>query len=205
MLDNQKRDFAALMDATMPIFGIEASKPTKLIWWNLLAAYEFADVSRAFAQHLKTSKFAPRPADIIEIIDTMRPDGRIGAEEAWAMIPKDEGTSAVVTDEMLRAWGVAQELYDDGDRIGARMAFKDAYTRLTEQSKLAGKKPTWTLSQGWDVKGREAVIVEAVRLGRLDASHIASVGLVPDRSNTGIAAVQEKLAGMRAAIGSGAE
>ena len=228
MFDNHKKDFSVLMDATMPIFGQESSKPTKLLWWNLLAAYDFSDVGNAFAQHLKMSKFAPRPADIIQLIDKMHPDGRVDADEAWALIPKDEATSAILSDEMMQAWGRARELYEGGDRVGARMAFRDTYNRLTEQSKLEGKKPAWTLSLGWDVKGRDAVIEEGVRLGRLDAAHIASAGLLPDRSNTGIAAflingaestlklaprgdqvedantlenVRGKLAGLRAAIG----
>ncbi len=51
------------------------------------------------------------------------------------MLPYDESTSVVWTDEMCQAWGVAAPLLEDGDKVGARMAFKESYARLIEEAR----------------------------------------------------------------------
>jgi hypothetical protein len=59
---------------------------------------------------------------VIERLD----DGRPGAEEAWAMVPKDEEESAVITGEMRFAMGVALRLLADGDAIASGDTSKPA-------------------------------------------------------------------------------
>src|ERR1035437_3950760 len=102
MRDSDKTKFLKMMQATLAVYDKTATPETVGLWWNLLGCYEFADVEQAFGQYLKSAegRFSPKPASIISIIDAMRPDGRPGADEAWAMIPRDEMTSAVITDEM---------------------------------------------------------------------------------------------------------
>ncbi len=229
MRDQDKQKFLKMMQATLAIFDKSASNETVGIWWKLLASYEFSDVEIAFSRYLATTegKFAPKPASIIAIIEAIRPDGRPGADEAWAMIPRDESATAVMSQEMHEALGIAQPLLDEGDKIGARMAFKEAYCLIVERNKFSGVAPAWSVSLGWDVNGRESVIREAILFGRLSEEHVHSAGLLPDRSLTGIAAtliegaplrlatvngdvvedadrhrdVVAKLAGLRAAIG----
>ncbi len=173
MNENQKKEFSDLMDATMPIYRMEASAPTKQIWWNILSAYQFADVANAFADHLRTNKFAPTPSDIVDCIDRMRPDGRPGADEAWAMYPHDEASSAVVTNEMHEAMYFASDLQD---QIAARMAFKEAYIRIITTNRRAGKLPTWISSLGHDEIGRAPALAEAIRLGRISTQH--AIGII---------------------------
>lgn len=182
MRDSDKAKFLKMMQATLAIYDKSAATETVGLWWNLLSSYEFSDVEQAFGRYLKSAegRFSPKPASIISIIDAMRPDGRPGADEAWAMIPKDEYTSAVTSDEMMQALGVAQPLIDDGDNIAARMAFKDAYVRIVENNKRNGIKPVWTPSLGHDKEGREAAMAEAVRLGRMTAQHAISLS-APDK------------------------
>lgn len=177
MFETQKRAFSDLMDSVMPIYAIEASKPTKQIWWNLLVGYEFNDVGAAFAEYLRTGKFAPKPADIIALIDKMRPDGRPGADEAWAMIPRDEHSSVVWTEEMAEAFGIAKSLLGEGDQVAARRSFIEAYNRIVETNKRNGIVPKWFPSLGSDKEGLAHVLAEAVRLGRLGAKH--AIGLLP--------------------------
>lgn len=180
MVETEKQQFANIVRATMLVCGGDAPEPDVLrIWWASLQAFDISTVSAAFSQYAQRGKFAPKPSDILEIIDRMNPDGRPGADEAWAMIPKDEYTSAVLTDEMASALAVAQPLLNDGDKIAARMAFKDAYSRIVDSNKLAGILPKWFPSLGMDEGGRASVIADAVRLGRLGVSH--AIGLVsPD-------------------------
>ncbi len=179
MRESDKAKFLKMMQATLAIYDKTATTETVGLWWNLLAGYEFADVEQAFGQYLKCAegRFAPKPASIISIIDAMRPDGRPGADEAWAMIPMDEYASAVMTQEMSESLHVARPLLDAGDKIAARMAFKETYSRIVDANKRNGVKPAWFPSLGQDKEGRDAVLAEAVRLGRLTPNH--AIGLLP--------------------------
>ena len=180
MFDADKKEFAKIVRATMMVCGGEAPETDVLrIWWASLHNYDIANVSAAFSEYAMRGKFAPKPADILGILDRLLPDGRPGADEAWAMIPKDEQSSVVMTEEMAEALGIARPLLNDGDKIAARMAFKEAYTRIVGANKTAGIKPKWFPSLGIDMTGRDLVIAEAVRLGRLSANH--AIGLTaPD-------------------------
>ena len=89
------------------------------------------------------------------------------------MMPRDEHTSVVMTNEMAEALGIAQSLLDSGDDVGARMAFKSAYNRIVEANSRIGKAPEWFASLGWDKNGREQVLLDAVEKGRLTAQHVA--------------------------------
>jgi hypothetical protein len=109
--------------------------------------------------------------DVISRID----DGRPGVEQAWAMIPQDENTSVVWTDEMAAAWGTAASLLREGDRIGARMAFKETYAKLVSDARDQKEPPKWTPSFGDDRYGRQAAMAEAVRMNRLTLDHAVLV------------------------------
>lgn len=181
MLDNDKNQFAQIVRSTMLVCGGSAPEVDGLqIWWKSLQSYSIESVSSAFSEYVMRGKFAPRPADILEILDRALPDGRPGADEAWAMIPRDEASSVVWTDEMAEAWGIAKPLLDEGDQVGARMSFKEAYARLVDAAKRAGTPPKWFPSLGSDKEGRDVALGEAVRLGRLGAQHAISL-LPPDK------------------------
>jgi len=190
MRDPEKSKFLKMMQATLAVYDKTASVETVCLWWNLLSCYDFADVEIAFSRYLKSAegRFSPKPASIIAIINAMRPDGRPGVDEAWAMIPRDECVSAVITEEMAESYGIAKPLLDDGDQVAARMAFKDAYGRIVEKNKIAGIAPKWFPSLGSDPMMRETVLAEAVRLGRLGCDHAAkSVPEIADQSKKHLA------------------
>ena len=165
MLDSDKHEFSGILDAVLPIYRMEASKDTKRLWWEVLKRHSMADVSAAFGEHVSKNGKGITPADINNLIAAANPDGRPGADEAWAMLPyQDEAASVVMTEEMAEAFGIAREV---SDRNGARMAFRDAYNRSVERNKRAGIPPKWFASLGDDKQGREVVLAEAVRLGRI--------------------------------------
>lgn len=183
MLESDKQQFAKVVRSTMLVCGGDAPESDVLrIWWVSLLKFDIAEVSVAFSQYAMRGKFAPKPADILEIIDRMRPDGRPGVEEAWAMIPKDEHGSAMMTEEMAEAYGIAAPLLTDGETTAARMAFKEAYARIVEKNKLAGISPKWFPSLGRDPAMRVTVLQEAVRVGRIGAEHAERI-LPPDILN----------------------
>lgn len=123
--------------------------------------------------------------DVVTRID----DGRPGPDEAWAMLPFDESKTVVWTDEMAKCWGVAVPLYAVGDKVGARMAFREAYIAEVAQARDEHRRPTWMPSLGWDVQGREGVLLEAVRLGRLKALHVMQ--LLPAAAHESVMALIE--------------
>ena len=88
------------------------------------------------------------------------------AEVAWATFPKEEHQTAAVVEPALKAWGVAESLWCDGDKIGARMAFKAAYEQFVAEAKQAGQiAPKWQMTYGTDPVAREEKVREAVALG----------------------------------------
>lgn len=105
--------------------------------------------------------------DVVSRID----DGRPGPEEAWALMPFDEGASVVWTDEMREAWGVAQPMLKEGEKVAARMAFKEAYAKAVSAARDARKPAQWTPSLGHDVHGRAGVLEAAAAKGRISADH----------------------------------
>lgn len=106
-------------------------------------------------------------------------DGRPGPEEAWAMLPRDERTTVVWTTEMAEAWGIAREL----DEIAGRMAFREVYVRLVTEARATKRPPVWQASLGQDPDGREVVLQDAVRLGRLTQDHVEHVLLPYHKPN----------------------
>ena len=182
MLDSQKSEFFDLMCATVEVYGQpKLSKDAIRIWWAALQQFDIAEVRQALDEHIRKSKFTPRPADILDILDKIHPDGRPGAEEAWAMIPRDESESAVMTEEMAAALRAVQPLLDERDQVAARMAFKQAYERLVDTAKRLGAPVMWFPSLGTDKEVRDRVLAEAVRLGRLKADHAISL-LPPEKA-----------------------
>jgi hypothetical protein len=179
---DDKKQFAQIVRSTMLVCGGDVPEPDMLrIWWASLQNYDINTVSAAFSEYAMRGKYAPKPADILGILDRIMPDGRPGADEAWAMIPMDEYTSSVITQEMAEALHIAQPLLDAGDKIAARMSFKEAYSRIMDTNKRNGIKPSWFPSLGQDKEGRESVLAEAVRLGRIGSDHAVAL-LPPERA-----------------------
>lgn len=136
-----------------------------------LSEYREIDLLHSLAACRKECRFMPTIADIIDRL----PGGHPSADEAWAMIPRDESESTVWTAEIAQAWGLVASTLDDGDRVAARMAFKAAYDRLVSKARAEKRQPVWTPSMGTNVAGREAALLEAVERGRLDKSHAAAL------------------------------
>ena len=176
MIESDKPEFARILKTTIRAMRGEVPDADVLrLWWQSLARYDLQAVSAALSQYSMRGKFSPVPADIIEILEKAFHDGRPGAEEAWAMIPRDEFASVVMTEEMAEAYGLALPLLNEGDPIAARMTFKESYNRIVERNKMTGIPPKWFPSLGQDKEGRKVVLENAVRLGRIGAEHAAKL------------------------------
>lgn len=153
---------------TAELAGTQLSEAAARVFAADLAGYPPEQVVAALTRCRRELKGRLTVADVLSRI--AESDGRPGAEEAWAMMPRDEAQSVVMTDEMAAAMGTALPLLRDGDAIAARMAFKEAYQREVQRAREEGRPPRWFASLGHDRSGREGVLREAVQRGRLPAA-----------------------------------
>lgn len=87
MLDTDKKAFTELLRATLDVYGKETSVGVITIWWEALRRFEYAEVRAAFSRYLQnvdTGQFAPKPADIIRVLEGGSTEGR--ALGAWTKV-----------------------------------------------------------------------------------------------------------------------
>jgi len=177
-MDNRHYDeFSALLDAAYDLIGVGQNKTissgAKAMFFKAMASYSIEQFRMALNGHCmdkQRGRFTPKPADIIEQIEGMTGgDGRPSDDEAWAiaLTSQDEADTVVWTTEAAEAFGICQPVMATGDKVGARMAFKDAYNRLVTAARQSGHKAHWVASLGWDMDRRSKVIEKAVTAGLL--------------------------------------
>lgn len=183
---------------TSELCGRTFSEAAAAVFVSDLAAYPEEQVLKALVRCRKEVRGVLTLQDVVSRLD----DGRPGVEEAWSMLPYTEQTSAVWTDEMSQAFGVALRLIEDGAMVEARMAFKETYQRLVNEARDAGKPVNWTVTLGHDVRGRESVLSDAVAKGRLSLSYARQfVPALPNKSSPQLAGPVSADEFMRIAFG----
>lgn len=173
-------DFHALLADCMSVWGNAPSASLSAIWFRTLSPYSLDTISNAFTAHMRdpaNGKFEPKPGHIIEQIErAARNDGRPGPEEAWAisLTARSEDDTVVWTAECAQAWASAKPVMDMGDEVGARMAFREAYTRLVAEARARSEASAWEVSEGFDVDRRRIAVTAAIEAGRIPpGSHLA--------------------------------
>lgn len=157
--------------------GTDFSAAAARVMADDLSKYPENQVLGALTRCRKELRGRLTMADIISRLD----DGRPGVEEAWAMcapLLENEGPSVVWTSEIALAFGIARQLADDP--VAARMAFKEHYTAGCARARDNGEPVIWMPCLGHDINGREHVLIEAQRQGKLTARHVDL--LLPDKS-----------------------
>lgn len=213
--------FIELLDGCYALLGREKALngPAKALFFRALGAHSLEAVRAGLDAHIKDPKrgrFAPMPADVIEQIEGLvADDGRPGAEEAWAMCSRaaDESETVVWTAEMSEAYAVAQPLMQEGDQIGGRMAFKEAYGRMVDDARRARRPVAWSVSLGHDAEKRHGALVaaesrgllkagEALRLAppKADAHTTAALLLENAKASADPSAVRERVAALKALL-----
>lgn len=188
MFDTDFNRFTALLDDISGM--LPNAKPLspagKSLFFRTLAKLRFDDVERALMAHLQDpqrGRFMPVPADVVAQIEgAAAHDGRPGADEAWstALVAMDEAETVVWTEETAQAMFIARPVLDAGDRVGARMAFKNAYDRLVTDARRHRQPAHWQASLGRDPMRREQALQSAVRVGLLAAPQVAGLLPAPD-------------------------
>jgi hypothetical protein len=146
-----------------------------------LGDYELDAVKAALRHHSKHSRFAPTPHDIVSLLDSG--NRRLSADEAWAMMPRDESETLVWTEEMAAAYDIAYGLIMEGDRIAARMAFKAAYERFCEEAGRVARPVRWKVSIGYDKAKIEPVLQKAVQMNLI--THHQAAAYLPEPMDGG--------------------
>lgn len=162
------------LGATAEIMGTQLEPRPLMIMAEDLSDYALPDVLNALKRCRREVKGRLTLADIIERIDSS--DGLPGAEEAWALMSRPEDDTVVITEEMAEAMQFARPLLNEGDKIAARMAFKDAYLRTVRESRDNHRKPKWFVSLGHDKQSRAQPIADAIQHGKLTLNH--AIGLL---------------------------
>lgn len=88
-MDKQHRaQFTALLEAIMTEYGREVGTPTFHLWWNTLERFDYEAVRRALTtwiQNPDSGQFAPKPADVIRMIEGTTGDRAL---MAWSNVEK---------------------------------------------------------------------------------------------------------------------
>lgn len=153
---------------TAELTGTELSATALKVMDADLSAYPEAAVMRALDRCRKELKGRLTLAAVLERVE--EEDGRPNADEAWAiaLASADEAETVVWTEEMAQAFGVAQPVLEARDKVGARVAFRDAYERLVREARTSAAPCRWTVSIGHDESRRAAALQSAVTLKRID-------------------------------------
>lgn len=193
MREHDYDEFSMLLDAAYDLIGSGQNKTispqAKALFFKAMGQYSIEQFRVGLNGHCidkQRGRFTPKPADIIEQIDgATGGDGRPSDDEAWAiaLTSQDEADTVVWTQETAEAFGICQPVMATGDKVGARMAFKDAYNRLVAASRQSGSPAKWNASLGWDMERRAKVIEKSATAGLLPAP--MATALLPNYSADG--------------------
>lgn len=150
---------------TAELCGRTFTEAAAQVFCHDLAAYPEEAVLAALTRCRREVKGLLTTQDVISRMD----DGRPGVEEAWAMIPAGEDDTIVWTAEMAEAHAACAPLLAEGDRIAARMTFKEVYSKAVTRAVANGVPVSWSTSLGWDMEKRQRVLKAAVEAGKLPA------------------------------------
>jgi len=196
VIESDKHEFLAMLKqlGSMPLMkspGENIPRPMARMYWDALSHRSLAEVQIAINEHLRDKdrgRFFPLPADIEDKLPG-EAEAWLSGDEAWALMPKDESSSAAICQEMAEAYGVAQDLVRGGDMVAARRAFIDAYERRVTDAKRQHRRPQWFVSLGDDREGRYEAQCRVVELNNsiappeqrkpLPAPPVESDGLLP--------------------------
>ena len=121
---------------------------------------QFMDALRRVREECKFFSLA----EVISRIDDGRPD----PEEAWSLVRFDDSETMVMNDDIGKAMGVARAAYEEGDKLGAKLAFKEKYAKVVAEARANAKPVNWFMSLGSNASGYAEPVNAALAAGRID-------------------------------------
>lgn len=122
---------------------------------------QFMDALRRVREECKFFSLA----EVISRIDDGRPD----PEEAWSLVRFDDSETMVMNDDIGKAMGVARTAYEEGDKLGAKFAFKEKYAKVVAEARAKAVRVNWFVSLGYDKSGHAEPVKAALEAGRIDS------------------------------------
>lgn len=180
MQRNNQDILLEVLGATAEVMGNQLQPAALMLMAEDLSEYPLDAVLNAVKRCRRELSGRLNLAAIIERVQST--DGTFGAEEAWAVMSRPEGETVVITDQMGEAMQFARHLLDDKDHVAARMAFKEAYTRIMNKARDEKIKPHWFISFGHDEWGRVRPVAEAIRVGKLQLDNALKL-MSPENAN----------------------
>lgn len=141
----------------------------------------------------RTKTFPPTLPEFIQMCWVGHPS----ADAAWALALKamDENETVTWTREIMYAWERCRVVYQDGDKVGARMAFKAVYEGLN-----LSDRPAWIVSEGFDKDKRAVEMQAAQTAGLLGMSEQPKLLGAQASSSSAKAAAIEKLKALKISV-----
>jgi hypothetical protein len=166
LTETQQYRLVKKINATLIVYDKFAESDALQVWVDALSAYPIEEIEAALTMHGKASKFPPKPADIIEIINRKYAGLWKSPDEAWAVARQlsDQHASVTTTDVIMEALDGLYGLLED-DPIACRMAFKNSYERIMIAGKASGRVPKIHFSPGFDATQRLEAANEACWVG----------------------------------------
>jgi len=96
MIEQDRKSFLAALVAAAEIYDKKLSDAQLDLWWGLCSQIDLSQFNQAMTQHLRTSTFMPRPADLLTQIEEAPHESAI---EAWLLVIQamsDHGSYASV-------------------------------------------------------------------------------------------------------------
>ena len=160
-------EFLAVIGGLLELYGQQASTTKVNIYWSTIGQYPIDSLRRAANAWVRKSEFMPKPADLIKLMGGA--GNHLSPDEAWsiAILASDESNTVVWTNEIAKAWAQAEIVYRNGDKIGARRTFIEAYERLVNESMMHCRPLEVFVSLGENKEKRADAINHAVFTGLL--------------------------------------
>lgn len=175
MLETEKLAFIEILRPKLKVCRIEPDGDVYAEWWSAMEPFPLQLVEAALSRFMRNGDGFLLPSKIVNIMHDLVPDGRPTADEAWgiALSGMDESATIITNDEIQESMRAARTILEAGDEVGARMAFKGAYERITRLKR--GNPVRWYASYGTNPDGRLKVVSEAVERGLLPRSALTQL------------------------------
>ena len=159
-------DIAGLLGATLEVTGTRMSDHAVQMMVRRLSSESPAAVRAALGRCADECRGRLTLADILARLPREPNHVPANPDEAWTMAVALVGnageTSTIIAPEAILA-AFPHSLWNQGDEVAARMAFKAAYPAA-----VAKHGSRWEISDGYDSRGREVAILSAMRAGQLE-------------------------------------
>lgn len=167
--------------ATAEVLGSEIKPAAASLMVRDLRDYNRPEIEQALSRCRSEINGRLTLASILERMPSA--NAYLTANEAWSVVleSQDEQATILWTDEIAHAAGVARPILDNGDKVGARMAFIAAYDREVAAAKSDGRAPRWWPSLGESKEQRRQAIQDGIAKGLLPAPSVEHLLPAPEK------------------------